>query len=133
MASVSGTSSSSILNSLSGKRLTGLASGLDTESLIENMTLATRTKIAKQYQNKQLLQWKMEAYRSISSKIIAFQNKFTSYTSATNLRGTAIFSKNIIEAAGEYSKYIKVSGNGKNADKVSIAGVEQLAKQTSYV
>lgn len=133
MASVTGTTSSSILSSLSSKRFSGLASGLDTDELVKNMTSRTRSKIAKMEQQKQKTQWKMEAYRSINSKLIAFQNKFTSYTSSTNLRSAAFYSKSVITSVGENSKYVKASGSGDNIGNATIAGVKQLAAKTSYV
>lgn len=133
MASITGTTAGSLLAAASSKRMSGLASGLDTDQLVESMTATTRAKIAKAEQNKTKTQWKMDAYRSLSSKLIAFQNKFTSFSSASNLRGSALFSRSIITASGEYSKYVKASGNGNNAGNVSIAGVAQLARSTSFV
>lgn len=136
MASISGTSSvSSILSSMSGKRVTGLVSGMDTDELVKNMTATTRSKIAKQQQLKQKASWKMDAYRSISSKLIAFQNKFTSYTSSTNLRSPSFYSKSQITSVGnsDYSKYVKASGNGEKLGTATIAGVKQLATRTSYI
>src|SRR5699024_6103735 len=107
-------------------RITGLASGLDTEALIEAMTSGTRSKIAKQNQQKQLIQWQMDAYRSISSQLIAFQNKYTSYTSSTNMRTESFFMKNLISAVGDNSKYISVSGVSSNASNISITSIKQL-------
>ena len=133
MASITGMTAGSLYAAASGKRMGGLASGLNTDELVESMTAGTRAKIAKAEQNKTKAKWKMDAYRSISSKLIAFQNKFTSYSSASNLRGSSIFSRSIITASGEFSKYVKASGNGNNTGKVTIAGVAQLARPTSYV
>lgn len=136
MASISstGSSTSSILSSMSSGRITGLVSGLDTDSLVESMTLSTRTKIAKLQQQQQKATWKMEAYRSVSSKMIAFQNKYTSYTSSTNLRSPSFYSKSSITTTGnsEYSKYVKAVGNGEKLGTATIAGVKQLAQKTSY-
>ena len=56
MASISATSSSNVLSAMSSGRLTGLASGLDTDSLIESMTAGTRSKIAQIQQKKGSLQ-----------------------------------------------------------------------------
>lgn len=131
VGSLSSSTSSSIFNS--SNRITGLASGLDTDALIESMTAATRSKIAKQNQDKQLLQWKMDDYRSISSKLIDFQNKYLSYSSSTNLRSPSFFDKSILSVLGENSKYVSVSGTSSNIDNISIAAVEQLAKNSSYV
>lgn len=131
VGSLSSSTSSSIFNS--SNRITGLASGLDTDALIESMTAATRAKIAKQNQDKQLLQWKMDDYRSISSKLIDFQNKYLSYSSETNLRSSNFFDKTLLSVLGNNSKYVSVSGTSKTVENIAISAVEQLAKNTSYV
>ncbi|MCI8342607.1 MAG: flagellar filament capping protein FliD [Firmicutes bacterium] len=133
MASIGGLSSSTANKISSAKRITGLASGLDVDSLVEAATINTKSKIAKQQQQKQLLQWQMDSYREISSKMIAFQNKYTSYASGTNLRNSSFFSKSLISVLGENSKYVSISGTSNSAETMSIAAVEQLAKNTSYV
>ncbi|WP_124066925.1 flagellar filament capping protein FliD [Clostridium sp. E02] len=110
----------------------GLASGLDRDSLIENMTAATRAKIAKQGQKKQTYSWQQEAYRSVSDKLVAFSKKYMSYTSQeTNLSSPSFWSRSNITAKGEYSKYVSVTGSSSNVDGMSIVGVKQLAKKAS--
>lgn len=51
---------------MSSIRLTGLATGIDTESMIKELMKAERTKVDKVKQQKQLLQWKQELYTSIN-------------------------------------------------------------------
>ena len=131
VGSLSSSTSSSIFNTNS--RITGLASGLDTDSLVESMTSSTRSKIAKQNQQKQLLQWKMDDYRAISSKLIAFQNNYTSYGSETNLRSPSFFDETLLSVIGENSKYVSVSGSSDNVKNISVNAVKQLAQNTSYV
>ena len=133
MSSISSLSSSTSGIYGGANRITGLASGLDTEALIEAMTSGTRSKIAKQNQQKQLIQWQMDAYRSISSQLIAFQNKYTSYTSSTNMRTESFFMKNLISAVGDNSKYISVSGVSSNASNISITSIKQLAQNANAV
>lgn len=129
MASITGTRSSTSASSIRG--YSGLASGLDRDSLIESMTLGTKTKIANQKKSKQLLQWKQDAYRSISSKMIAFGNKYTSYSSSTNLLSPSFFSRTSITASGANSKYVDVTGAINGSSSVSILGVKQLASDAS--
>ncbi|MDR0924603.1 MAG: flagellar filament capping protein FliD [Hungatella sp.] len=112
----------------------GLASGLDRDSLIEGMTAATRAKIAKQQKSKQTMQWKQDAYRSISSKLIEFSRKYTSYTNPeTNLASAAFWTRSNVTPTGINSKYIQVTGSPTSSGNISIAGVEQLAKKASVV
>ena len=112
----------------------GLASGLDRDSLIEGMTAATRAKIAKQQKSKQTMQWKQDAYRSISSMLVEFSRKYTSYTNPdTNLASAAFWTRSNVTPTGINSKYIQVTGSPTSAGSISIAGVEQLAKKASVV
>ena len=131
IGSLTSSTSSSIYGS-QRKGIGGLASGLDTDSLIDSMTLGTRTKIAKQLQNKTLLTWKSDAYRSISSKLIEFADKYTSYTSSTNLYSESFFDKTLISATGENNKYISVSGSTSSSSKITINGIKQLASNASF-
>lgn len=132
MASVSGTSGSSY-SSLSSqiRGYGGLASGLDRDTLIEQMTSGTRSKIAKQKQEQTKIEWKQEAMRDITSKIYNFTNDYTSYSSANNLLSSTLFSRNQVTAVGDNSKYISVSGTAASAENMSIAGIKQLAKNAS--
>lgn len=130
MASVSSVSGSS--NSFYNNKITGLASGMDTETMIENMTAGTRTKIAKQKQNKQVLQWKMDAMRSVSDLLISFKNKYTSFASpATNLLNSSFFNRNLISTVGTNSKFIQATGTSNAASSMTILGVKQMATSTT--
>lgn len=132
MASVNSTTSAGSTNSFYNNKISGLVSGMDTETMIENMTASTRSKIAKQQQKKQLLEWKTEAMRSISDLLVNFKNKFTSFTNpATNLLSSSFFSRNQISTFGTNSKYIKATGTSNSAESLSILGVKQLASSTN--
>lgn len=129
-SSVSGTQSlSSSLSSIRGYG--GLASGLDRDTLIEQMTSGTQAKIAAQKQKQTKIQWTQEAIRNITSKIYGFTTDFTSYASAKNLTSTKLFSRNQITALGENSKYVSVSGTAASAENMSIARIKQLARNAS--
>lgn len=126
----------SIKNSTSSsiKGYGGLASGLDRDTLIEGMTSSTRAKIAKQQKKKQTYAWQQEAYRSISSKLVEFSRKYTSYTNqSTNLSSPGFWSRSNITPVGANSKYISVSGSSTSSDSMSIVGVKQLANNASII
>ncbi len=128
MASIS--SSISSVSSIRGYG--GLVSGLDRDTLIQGMTTATRAKIAKQQKQQQTYLWKQEAYRSISTKLVEFAQKYTSYVNqSTNISSPSFWAKSSITAIGENSKYISVSGSSSLADSMSIVDVKQLAKDAS--
>lgn len=77
MASVNSTSNTNSIFNLYGIKnngIGGLASGLDTDSLVEQLTAGTRSKISTQGQKKTLLQWQQTAYRSVATTLRAFQS-----------------------------------------------------------
>ena len=65
-------------------RITGLATGLDTDTLVKQMTAASRYRLASVGQQRDLLLWKQDAYRSLSKTLLDFQTKFLNVTSSTN-------------------------------------------------
>lgn len=131
MSSVSSLSSTS---SLYGNRnvLSGLASGLDTESMIENMVSGTKAKITSLQQKRTTWEWKQEAYRNIIDLMVDFTQKYTSYTSSTNLLSSSFFTKAVTTIANGANAE-KVSATGKSSSEVQINGVKQLATAAKYV
>jgi len=133
MASVSSLSGSSSVSSIYGNRniLSGLASGLDTESMIENSVAGIKAKIESLIQKQTKLSWKQDAYRSITDKMIALNNKYTSYTSQTNLSSNSFFTKAVkTTTGGKYADLITASG--KTNSDIQINSVEQLATAARY-
>lgn len=116
--SLMGTSSTT--SSSSSKAIGGLASGLDTAELIKGMTASTRLRIARQKQNKQLLAWQTDSTRAISSKLIDFSKKYTSFASSTNLLSSSFYTKSDISTSGTNSSKVTVSGTSDMTDNISI-------------
>lgn len=119
-------SSSSIYGSRNANIVSGLASGMDTESMIENMVMGIKNKINTQKQNQQILLWQQQAFRSISDQLVQISSKYTSYTSSTNLMSAAFFQPSIITSLGKYADKISASGN-TNSD-IQIGEVHNLAQ-----
>lgn len=133
MASVSSTSSRSSATSIYGTRnvITGLASGLDTESMIENAVSAYKTKISTLSQQRTKLSWQQDAYRDIISKMAGFSSKYTSYTSSTNLMSSSFFNQ-AVRTVTNGANASKVSASGKGTSDVAINRVKQLATAATY-
>lgn len=133
MASLSGVSSSNMTSSLynSGNVISGLASGLDTEGMIENLVKSYQTKINSLNQQATKTEWKQEAYRSIISKMVGFTNKYTSYSSATNLLSPSFFNNAVkVVTQGLYKD--KVTASGKTSSDIALNAVHQLATSAQY-
>lgn len=84
-------------------RFTGLASGLDTESLVENMILPYKNKVDSAQQSKTLMDWKKDAWRDMNSKLSGFYNNYVSKArleSTYNKRSISVSNTNAIEVRG---------------------------------
>ena len=133
MSSVSRTSSS--LGNTALRGFGGLASGIDRDALIEQMTARTTSKITAKKQAMTKLEWKRDAYRSISNKIIDLQDNYLSYSATKSLKNSDFFAKNQVSVQGnpDYTKYISATGNADTASRVSVLGVKQLATSATLV
>lgn len=133
MANINSLNSSSSVNSIYGNRniFTGLASGMDTEGMIENAVSGIKTKIESLQKQSTTLTWKQDAYRSIIDKLANFSNKYTSYASDTNLSSQSFFnSAATMTPNGKYAD--KVSASGKTSSDIQILGIRQLATAATY-
>lgn len=132
MASVNGVSGSN-LSSIYGNRnvLSGLATGMDTETMIENAVSGYNLKISSLQQKQTKLTWQQEALRAITSPMIKFAQKYTSYNSSTNLLSPGFFNKAVVTTA-QGANASKVSATGKTSSNVEILGVKQLASKATY-
>lgn len=111
----------------------GLASGLDRDELIKGMTLGTTTKINKQEQKKQQIQWMQEAVQTISDKMIGFHGKYTeTLTSPTNMFSGALWGRNKINLTGANSSKISVSGASNSGKGVTVMGVKSRAENAKW-
>ena len=136
MASISSLMSSGSSSSIYGSRnsniISGLASGMDTEAMIEGMVQGYQQKITQLGQDRTMLQWQQSAYQSISDKLVEFSRKYMSYNSpATNLFSASFFNNAILTSAnGTYADL--VSATGKSSSTIVLNAVKQLAEAARY-
>ena len=136
MASISSLMSSGSSSSIYGSRnsniISGLASGMDTEAMIEGMVQGYQQKITQLGQDRTMLQWQQSAYQSISDKLVEFSRKYMSYNSpATNLFSASVFNNAILTSAnGTYADL--VSATGKSSSTIVLNAVAQLAEAARY-
>lgn len=101
-------------------RMTGLISGMDTESMVKEMVSASSGKVDKVKKEKQLLEWKKEAWQSLNTKIYDFYK-----TEVSSLRLASSFKTKKATVSDETKVSIKAgSGAANGTHSVS---VKQLA------
>ncbi|MEG1819931.1 MAG: flagellar filament capping protein FliD [Oscillospiraceae bacterium] len=122
------------INSFSGissrKGVSGLMSGLDTDSLVKQLTSTTRSKITRQLQNKQVLAWKQSAYQGVSKELSAFYNKYFQFSSSSSsIMNNGFFNASSVTSS---STNVSVSGNNSNIENVVIKDIQQMADKAGF-
>ena len=136
MASINSLSGSSSSSSVYGNRtyniISGLASGMDTEELISGVVQSYQQKIQSLQKDHTTLEWKQEAYQSISDKLVEFSRNYTSYVySSTNLLSSSFFN-NAVNITTNGANADLISAMGKTSSQVVINSVKQLAAAARY-
>lgn len=90
MSSSSSSISTSMVNGTT--RVTGLASGIDVDSIVTQLTTAEKAKkLNKLQQKEQTAEWKQTAYQDIITDIQDFSSKYFSTTSSTSIMKASNF------------------------------------------
>ena len=112
----------------SSKGIAGLASGIDTESVVQAMLMTEQNKIDKQTQQQQILEWKQDAYRDVITKINDFQDKYFNLTSDSCIRLTSLYNTQKSESS---SKAVTVTPSSSAVEGDFTMQVAQLATSAS--
>jgi len=111
---------------MAGIRLSGLASGIDTETMIKQLMQAERAPVDRLSQKKQTLTWQRDAYREMNRGLLDLR------TAASDM----LLSKNYTAKTASSSDASKVSVSASptaTAGSVTIDSVTQLASASSLV
>ncbi len=121
---------SSATSSSSNNGLSGLMSGMDTESMVKKMLSATQSKIDKQNQLKTSTEWKQTIYQGVVSDINTFKSKYfdSTYgsTLATNLASSSFFNSMVSTVTSGSSAKVVSSSSSASTGDMSVV-VSQLA------
>ena len=116
-----------------GLRVGGLATGLDTESLVRDMMRIHQVRVDRLKQDRQLVEWRRDAYREVTGILRRFGDDFLSalnpladMRSKSNLAALSVVSSD--------PSYATVSvGASAVSGTVTIAGIDRLATPTSLL
>ncbi|HWQ29593.1 MAG TPA: flagellar filament capping protein FliD, partial [Negativicutes bacterium] len=117
MASVTGTSS--LL------RFSGLSTGMDIDSMVEQLMKVERTKLDKVKQDKQLLEWKRDDYRSITNTLRAFKDKYFDVLSASYMKSSRAY-KAFSSTVNAQNPNLDTGAVAVSADSTAAAGTHSL-------
>jgi flagellar hook-associated protein 2 len=130
-SSVSSTSSSTGITTsstgTSSTRVTGMVSGLDTDTIVKQLTTNDQNKITVAQQQKQTLEWKRDQYRAITTKLADFQTKY--YGTTNNILSSSYFDQ--LKVTNSASQYVSVtSGTNASTSNVIISDIVSLASSS---
>lgn len=89
-------------------RISGLASGIDTETMVKEMMTAARAPVDKLEQKKQYIEWQRDDYRSINTLLLEFDN-------------------HIFDGVGKQSSFVQKTITSSNSDAVSIKNLGSVS------
>lgn len=101
-------------------RISGLASGMDIDSIVEKLMVAERVPMDKLEQQKQIYEWQRDAYRDVNKKMTTLDNYI-----ADNF---ILKSLNTKTATSSNSDLVSAVATGTASGSLTIEGVSQLAK-----
>jgi len=101
-------------------RMSGLISGLDTDSLISQLVSAKRLKVTKAKGSQTKLSWKQEKWKDLNKQLVSLRS------TALNMRYTSSWQKRTTSVSDPTKASVITSGNASNA--VQSLKITQLAK-----
>ncbi len=120
---MSSSSSSSITTTTVNGRtvISGLASGIDVDSIVDQLITADSAKLNKLKQQEQLAEWKQEAYRSIISDVQSFSDEYFNSTSSSSIMSAKTFQQYSITSSSSAvtASYTSSSTAGSHTVTVS--------------
>lgn len=117
--------------SYSNKGISGMNSGLDTESLVKSMMSDMQTKIDKQEQQQKVLEMKQDQYREVIDKINDFRGKYFSVTGEKTLALTSSFKSTTTESTSSAVKAVSTADAVEGSFDVEVLELASEAKFTS--
>ena len=105
-------------------RITGMISGLDTESIIQSLVAAKRTKVDDKVKEKKKMEWKQEKWKDINSKLKGLM------TTASNMRMSSDYAKKTTKTTNNTA--VSVITGDKAVLGTQSLKITQLAK-TGYL
>jgi flagellar hook-associated protein 2 len=111
---------------MSTLRISGLASGMDIDSMVTNLMKAERMPLDKLKQKKQVLEWQRDDYRSMNTLMLDFR------TQLTNMKLTTMYRARTVTSSDE-TKVSATASSAASQAAYNISDVTQLASAASKV
>ena len=128
---VNSTDNSYTSASYSNKGISGMASGMDTEGLVQALLSDVQKKIDKQEQQQQIYEWTQEEYRDVIDKINEFKEKYLSTTGDKSLLLSSTFKTSNTQSSSSAIKATSTTDAVNGTFTVNVKEMASSAKFTS--
>jgi flagellar hook-associated protein 2 len=116
------------INSIGPTRLFGLASGLDTESLVKSLMRLEQMKLDRELRAKTTLQWRQDALNKVAADLKTFKNSFLTTLGADAMLSSNVYTAFKVELSGAMKEAVSVSANSEaTAGRITVNKISQLA------
>ena len=107
-------------------RISGMASGLDIDTMVKNLMTAERMPLDKLKQKKQTIEWQRDDYRSMNTLLLDFRSTLTQMKLSSNYRVRTI-------ASSDDTKVTATASSAAAQTSFSIKNVTSLASAETMV
>nr|WP_295971850.1 flagellar filament capping protein FliD [uncultured Bacillus sp.] len=111
---------------MAGIRLSGLASGMDIDSIVSKMMSAKRIPLDKLKQKKQTMEWQRDGYREINTLLLDFRSELTQMKLTTKYRSRTT-------TTTDESKVTATASSSAALSSFTISSVSKLATAATKV
>ncbi len=125
--------SNSMINALNTRmRLTGMSSGLDTDSIVKKLMSVDYARLDKLKQQKEKTEWKMDAYREVTNMLRSFHNDYLDILSPKNIKSLSSFSTFVTSyGTSTDSNYVGITaGSSAKAGTYTISSITAATAAT---
>ena len=113
-------------------RMIGLSSGMDTDSIVQQMMRLHQLKIDSQFRSRTMLQWKQQSLNTIKDQITDFRRTFLTTMGASAMRLSSAYNSTVATVTGKNAGAVSIKTNVSSATgMLKIGWIESLAKATS--
>ena len=113
-------------------KITGMYSGLDTDTIVDRLMQIERYKVDREFRSKVLLQWKQEALKKVDNDIKEFKNKFLSVLGSFNMYSKNIYNVYDVVMTGSNTSAVTIKADySATAGSHVIRQVNRLAKASN--
>ena len=116
------------ISRINNMRMSGLATGLDVDGMIQKMLAAQQSRLDKAKQQREVVSWQKDSYRSVITKLNEFNTKFLDILSPKSMIKVGSFKQTKTAVPSSMSQYFSAtSTSDAYNNSVTVNSIKQIA------